>query len=34
MVVKNRNGSLGNVGMKFIEDKTKYVDANDNNTPF
>tara|TARA_R110001632_G_scaffold137804_2_gene253442 strand:+ start:23407 stop:24798 length:1392 start_codon:yes stop_codon:yes gene_type:complete len=34
MVAKNRNGSLGNVGMNFIEDKTKYVDGNDNSTPF
>lgn len=34
MVVKNRNGSLGNVGMKFIEDKTKWADASDISTPF
>ena len=37
IVEKNRNGSLGNVGLKFIEDKTKYVDGvsdNDNDESF
>lgn len=28
IVVKNRNGSLGNVSMKFVENKTKYVNPN------
>lgn len=27
IVEKNRNGSLGNVGLRYIEDKTKYVDG-------
>lgn len=27
MVEKNRNGSLGNVGLRYVEDKTKYVDG-------
>ena len=31
IVEKNRNGSLGNVGLRYIEDKTKYVDGNDDN---
>ena len=26
IVSKNRNGALGNVGLKFIEDKTKFTD--------
>ncbi|WP_121665262.1 replicative DNA helicase [Mesonia aquimarina] len=29
IVVKNRNGSLGNVPMKYIENKTKYVNPYD-----
>ncbi|CAL2095820.1 DNA helicase [Tenacibaculum sp. 190524A02b] len=27
LVEKNRNGSLGTVGLRYIEDKTKYVDG-------
>lgn len=29
IVAKNRNGSLGNVGMYFVENKTKYVNPED-----
>lgn len=29
IVAKNRNGSLGNVGMHFVENKTKYVNPED-----
>jgi replicative DNA helicase len=30
LVVKNRNGSLGNVGLNFIENKTKFVNGEPN----
>jgi replicative DNA helicase len=29
IVAKNRNGSLGNVPMYYVEDKTKYIDPED-----
>ena len=31
IVEKNRNGSQGNVGLRYIENKTKYVDGNEGN---
>lgn len=44
IVAKNRNGALGNVGLHFIENKTKYINPSDvmpemltpqdNNVPF
>jgi replicative DNA helicase len=36
MVEKNRNGSLGNVGLQYIENKTKFVNGCvvDDSTPF
>ena len=38
LVEKNRNGSLGNVGLKYVENKTKFVNGvvsgSNNPTPF
>lgn len=33
IIAKNRNGGLGNIGLRFIENKTKYVNPGYNTNP-